>query len=461
MSDALAGAHWAPDLTRGSGPIYLRIVDELARARAAGILRPGDRLPAQRELARRLEIDLTTVTRAFTEARRRHLIDAAAGRGSFVTSRGEEEPILDLRMNIPPAPEGLSLPQLIRGGIDGLLRRSSAEALLSYHPGPGSPAERGAASLWLERSAGERLSEERVGVGAGAQALLSAVTACEAEPGDTVLADRLAYPGFIDISRALRLRLVGVEADADGMRSDHLERLARDHEARLVYLNPTLHNPTVLVMSEGRRREITEVSRRAGLTILEDDPYSPLLGEKAPKSFLALAPDRTYHVATLAKCISPFLRTAFLAAPTSEHLDKAARALRGFTLMAPPLMTSLAAEWVRSGVAGEIVSGVRKEVGRRQALVTDLLPGSGARETAAFHVWMNLPKGLKSASVIEAARARGLAVSDAVDFSITESAPQAIRIALGAVESHDKLADALERLAPMLQPPTAIQSAFV
>ncbi len=90
---------WLSPLEEGPRPIYLKIADALAAARSSGRLQPGDRLPPQRELARFLGVDLTTVTRAFTEARRRNLIDATAGRGTFVTPGEPEEPILDLGMN--------------------------------------------------------------------------------------------------------------------------------------------------------------------------------------------------------------------------------------------------------------------------------------------------------------------------------------------------------------------------
>ncbi|TIV91573.1 MAG: GntR family transcriptional regulator, partial [Mesorhizobium sp.] len=55
---------WLSRLGEGPQPIYLRIVDALAAARSSGRLQPGDRLPPQRELARFLGVDLTTVTRA-------------------------------------------------------------------------------------------------------------------------------------------------------------------------------------------------------------------------------------------------------------------------------------------------------------------------------------------------------------------------------------------------------------
>ncbi|GGE03625.1 putative HTH-type transcriptional regulator [Aureimonas endophytica] len=445
----------------GTGPIYQQIVEAMVEARAAGVLRPGDRLPPQRVLAERLGVDLTTVTRALSEARRRHLVDAAAGRGTFVSARGMEEPILDLGMNIPPSPAGLALPALIRSGIDALLKRSSAEALLSYHPGPGSPAERAAAALWLEPAAGGRIASDRIAVGAGAQSLLGAALATLVREGEAVLADDLTYPGIIGLARTLRLRLASVEADAEGLLPDRLEASAVRHGARLLYLNPTLHNPTTLVMPEARRRDLVAVARRIGLTILEDDPYRALLGEGAPASFLALAPELTFHVATLSKSLSPFLRTAFLAAPNGEALTEIAGNLRSLTLMAPPLMTSLAADWIRSGTAAEIVAGVRVEVAARHALARRLLPDHVKMHPAGLHAWLELKGGRRTADVVEAARSRGLAVSPAIDFAIGGQAPDAIRIALGAVENRDKLTDALTRLAAMIREPEARRAALV
>lgn len=431
----------------------MRIVDALAEARANGVFQPGDRLPAQRDLAQRLGVDLTTVTRAFTEARHRNLIDAATGRGSFVTSGGPDEPVLDLSMNIPPPPQGINLPALIRSGIDGLLRRSNAEGLLAYHPGPGSPAERAAGTLWLEK-VGPRLPIDRIAVGTGAQSLLAAVMSAMTCDREAVLADRLTYPGFIALAQAMNRQLAGVGADEHGMHPDLLEKAARRHGARLVYLNPVLHNPTTLIMPEHRRRDLIGVARRAGLIFIEDDPYSPLL-DSAPPPFFALAPDMTIHVATLAKSISPFLRTAFLAMPDARRLDDVARHLRSLTLMAPPLMSGLAAEWIRSGAAEEIADGVRREAEARQALARSILTLAPGR-APGFHIWMPLEAGHSAAAIVGKAQRRGLALRGAGEFATDgKNIPEAVRVALGAVQDRRKLSEALRSLAVVLAEPEA------
>lgn len=434
-------------LQPGARPVYLKIADALAEARVDGRLQPGDRLPPQRELARLLGVDLTTVTRAFAEARRRNLIDATAGRGTFITPGEPEEPILDLSMNIPPAPAGFSLPNLIRTGIEGLLKRSSAEALLSYHPGPGSPAERAAGSAWLSAK-GERLPVERIAVGSGAQALLAAILLSQTREGDTVLTDALTYPGLIALTGAAGRGLAGVGRDDDGMRPDYLEAVARREGARILYLNATLHNPTTLVMPEGRRRDIAAVAHKLGLIIVEDDPYSPLMAD-CPPTFLNLAPERTIHVATLAKCISPFLRTAFLAAPDAATTERIAAAIRGTTMMAPPLMTGLACEWLRSGLAGEITDAVRVEARARQDLAREILPGPNPPETS-LHLWYPLDGRLRSSEFVDLARRRGLALSPGEEFSVAPGGANGLRLALGAASSRARLEEGLRSLASIL-----------
>lgn len=77
---------WLPDLHSGGGPAYLQIAEAIQQAIGAGSLREGDRLPPQRTLAQSLGVDLTTVTRAYAEARRRNLLDAVTGRGSFIAA---------------------------------------------------------------------------------------------------------------------------------------------------------------------------------------------------------------------------------------------------------------------------------------------------------------------------------------------------------------------------------------
>lgn len=71
---------WTPTISELSGPRYQRIVEAMEADIAAGRLVRGQQLPTQRALAKALGIDLTTVTRAYTEARRRGIMEARSAR---------------------------------------------------------------------------------------------------------------------------------------------------------------------------------------------------------------------------------------------------------------------------------------------------------------------------------------------------------------------------------------------
>src|SRR3569833_4112749 len=76
---------WTPTISELSGPRYQRIVEAMEADFAAGRLVRGQQLPTQRALAKALDVDLTTVPRAYTEARRRGIMEARVGQGSFVS----------------------------------------------------------------------------------------------------------------------------------------------------------------------------------------------------------------------------------------------------------------------------------------------------------------------------------------------------------------------------------------
>lgn len=440
---------WIGRLDPAAGPRYLQIVAQLEQAVTKGLLRPGDRLPPQRKLADHLAVDLTTVTRAFGEARERGLIDAVTGRGSFISVRQEQEgPALDLSMTIPPAPKGLRLGELMQRGIAEILARSDADQLMNYHGGAGSLAERAAGAAWLAPLMGV-LAPQRIAVVPGAQTGLNALLSLLARPGDTVLTEPLTYPGLIGAARQHGLTMAPVASDADGPLPDALDEAAIRYGARLFALTPTLQNPTCITISEQRRRELVAVARRRDLVLIEDDPYSLLAGD-APPPLAALAPERTWHIATLSKVLTPGLRTAFIVMPEGADDAPFLDALRATALMPAPLMTALATHWIRIGVAKDLLEGVRREAAERQVLARGILPETMQGHPYALHVWQPLPAHWERSRLIERARTAGLGVMAADAFSTGGQAPDAIRIALGAIPERARLAEALRLLAELI-----------
>src|SRR6202012_807835 len=105
-------ADWTPDLSTSDKPRYLAIADAIADDVSAGRLAVGDRLPPQRKLAKRLDVDFTTVARGYVEAQKRGLLGSKVGKGPFGRDkpkprRSQAPPPrpVDLSMNLPPEPD--------------------------------------------------------------------------------------------------------------------------------------------------------------------------------------------------------------------------------------------------------------------------------------------------------------------------------------------------------------------
>src|ERR1700682_6841409 len=87
-------------------PLYIQLRDQLRSLVHTGDLRPGDRIPASRELAQVLGVHRTTVANAYAELESEGLIQGHVGRGTFIKHYG------GLKIT-PPAPAAMN-------GHDGL-----------------------------------------------------------------------------------------------------------------------------------------------------------------------------------------------------------------------------------------------------------------------------------------------------------------------------------------------------
>jgi DNA-binding transcriptional MocR family regulator len=440
---------WLPRLAGNKGPRFLQIADALQAAVADGSLQPGDRLPPQRQLAARLDVDLTTVTRAYDEARRRKLLEGRGARGTYVAApKVELSAILDLSMNTPPPPDGVDFGDMLKQGLSQVLMRADNALLMTYHLGGGSDADRKAGATWLEPMFGH-LDSRQVVVCPGAQAAIAALILALTAPGDVILAEPANYPGLRAAATQFGRHVIAVEADRHGMVPGMLEEACRQHKPGLVYLNPTLQNPTAVTIPERRRKEIAAIAQRCDVRIVEDDPYW-LLAAAAPPPIAAFAPEHAYYISTLSKCLTPGLRVAFVLVRDPHERERFLVALRSFALMAAPLTAALATQWILDGSAAALMEGVRKEARLRHRMARDILAGRYSGAGDGLHVWLELPAYWNSSQLARAADSEGIAVTPAEAFATGSVAVNAIRISLGSIQDRGRLQAGLQRLSDLL-----------
>jgi DNA-binding transcriptional MocR family regulator len=451
---------WLPTISEGSGPAYRRIVDALSNDIASGRLRRGQQLPTHRALAQSLGLDLTTVTRAYGEARRRGLLDARVGRGTFVsetTTRATVDlphPVkIDLSMNVPPQPIEANLDVRIAQGLASIQKEAGFSTFLNYQRPGGGDEDRDTAANWL-RVRVPKAHADRLVIFPGSQSAIFNVLLSLTSPGDVVLTEALTYPGVRAAAARLGVRLVGVTMDEQGIVPEALGSACRQHKPKAVYLVPTMQNPTTVTLSPARRKAIAEIIRKAGAILIEDDAYGALDPSVSP--IANLIPERTYLAVSLSKCLAPALRVSFVLTPDVAAEQMLRNNLQATAQMASPFLVALVMNWLRSGVADQIVTAIRNEaIGRQQLAAKILRRQSFAAYPKGHHLWLSLPRHWNRGDFIAHVLRDGLAVVGSEAFAVDQNAPHAVRVSLGAARNRTELGTALHLLSAALTTPNA------
>lgn len=452
--------NWLSSLEDRPGPRYRAIVDALEEAIREGDLVAGDRLPPQRKLAERLGLSLGTVTRAYTEARERGLVEATVGRGTFVRAgagAAEEGPparldrdLIDLSLLTAPILETERWPERLGEAISDLIARPDLAGLLGYSAHEGIPRHRRAAAAWIERTGMDTSPREVLLAGSAQHAAVAALSVLT-RPGDTVVSEELTNPGLRDAASWLHLRLHGLRTDAEGLLPNAFEAACRSGRARVLYAMPTHHNPTTRTMGEERRRRIASVAAEHDVAVVEDGVHA-LMHEDAPAPLTAHLPDHGYFLTSHSKTMSPSVRVGYLRAPPDAH-DALARALRATLWMVSPLLAEIVTAWIEDGTADRMLQAKRAEARARQEVAREML-GDFEMNTSAtsHHGWLRLPEGWRAEDFVREARNEGVAVTAPSAFVAGQmTTPRAVRISLAAAATRERLGDGLEVLRALLE----------
>jgi GntR family transcriptional regulator/MocR family aminotransferase len=320
-----------------AGRIYRGVLEAILDRR----LRPGERLPPTRELARRLAVSRNTVGVAYERLIAEGFLVARVGAGTYVSMQRVEagrarraRPGRDLHPrriweSIPPwLTDGGSPPAFdFSVGIPdahmfplATWRQLVARALRNDQMVPGYADTAGHTSLraaiarhvGISRSV--RASADDVVVTHGAQQALDIIGRVLIEPGSAVAVEEPGYPPARLLFQSLGARVVGVPVDAEGLDVD-----AIPEGVRLVYVTPSHQFPLGTPMSLGRRAALLAWAERHDGAIIEDDYDSEFRFEDRPLEPLQSLDrsGRVIYVGSFSKTLLPMLRLGFLVAPLS------------------------------------------------------------------------------------------------------------------------------------------------
>lgn len=441
---------WLPDKTKLTSPVYLSIAELLEQDIRSGKLAGNTKLPPQRELADFLDLNLSTITRAFKICENRGLIYANIGQGTFVSPNAaipslekEENNSIELSVIRPY----YQFNAIITDTVKRIIQRDTAHYLFEFNHSSGSSFHKETARKWL-RTFRVNAEPDHIILTAGTQNALTICFLALFHAGDKVITDTFTYSNFISLAKQLNIQLISATADADGMIPDLLEKQCRVGNIKGIFLMPSCNNPTGIAMSMERKKAIARIIQKYNLILIEDDAYG-FLANQAEPPMQTLIPNRTVYLHSLSKSLSAGLRCAYMVIPESFRkifLDTA----NNVNLRVPLLNAEIVSELIFSGDAEKIIEQKKSQAKERNNIYRKFFPKYISSNVYSFFQWLPLPSVYNGYQFEIQAKDNGIQIFCSDRFLVGKANQTAIRIATCSPDSSEQLEQGLRILHHLL-----------
>lgn len=437
---------WAPDRTRLKAPLYISIAQRMEEDIHSGVLAMGTKLPPQRELADFLDVSLNTVTRAYTTCEKKGLIYAVTGKGTFVNStinsfksiveKVSENTVINLGKTVSPVPNTEKFVQI----VNEISSHSNFEDYMRMAEPFSSPYQLNAAREWLNLF-GLRQDNEIL-ITSGSQNSLILILAGLFEAGDKIVVDQYTYPNFLSLANMLRIVLLPVNSDENGMNVAELKKTLNTNNIKGIYLSPSCSNPQAICMPSARRKDIANLINQYNLILIEDDCYAFLL-ENKPEPIFNMIRQNAIYLTELNRAICPGIKTGFICFDSKfrSRLEQA------------NYNCNLTVDWFYAQIAANAILGniyqrsVKEHINRtkhRNRIYGKYFPVTNIN---SYYQWLELPKGISSIVFESIALNAGIKVYGSERFLTGDSGGRYyLRVSTCGPDSDQELETALSKI---------------
>ena len=428
----------ALDRGRGAEPLRSQLENRLREAIRSGRLRPGERLPSSRELARALGTSRGLVQECYGQLQAEGYLSSRVGSATAVAARASAPPArLAGRVGSPGvaggsggsgglgfAPARARLMADFRSGVPDLASfprgdwmwaqreacRTAPNEALDYGDPRGSPVLREVLAAYLRRVRAAAADPEHLVICTGfAQGLGLALRVLRRAGTRRVAIEDPGYDDAAQVAAWADVEVIRVPVDSGGI---DVGRLAATG-AQAVVLSPAHQWPTGVVLAAARRHALAAWAASTDAIIIEDDYDAEFRYDREPVGALqGLAPDRVIALGTVSKSLAPALRLGWLVCPPA--LTAAIAEEKEYGDRGSPVLDQLAlARLIESGRFDRHLRRMRGVyAARRQALVAALAQHAPAVRltglAAGFHAVAHLPGPAAEKSVVAGAMVRSV-----------------------------------------------------
>ncbi|MFI5433706.1 aminotransferase class I/II-fold pyridoxal phosphate-dependent enzyme [Rhodococcus baikonurensis] len=408
------------------------LADAVGKLIRSGELRPGDRLPTVRELARSADFSVGAIVNAWGRLQEQGFVQTRRRGGTVVLPPRDTVPErgipdwrgVDLAQNAPDLALQPSLSEALLSSLDAETLNVFGRELMTER------LRDAVAQSWPFEP------EAWATAGGGTEALLLAVEAA-APPGTIVAVDEPLGPGVLDTLRDLGLEAIGVAADCHGPRPDALEAALIAGATAFVF-QPGAPFAVDHEVSNERIDELAEVlARHPKVWVVEDDSIGPLEPVQPP-SLGGRHPHRVVRIRSYCKAYGIDVRTSVLGG-SRELIERAMKVRSHGVGSNSRILQNTLAHLITSADAEQAVSTAHERyVARRTALLKALID-RGIEAFAGPHslvVWVGVSD--ETASLVALAR-QGISVGAGSRSFVRAPAQQLLRLSATQLPDDDGL----------------------
>lgn len=447
---------WKPIIDKNAKPLYLTLAIQLEKAILDGTLVPGTKLPPQRELADFLDINLSTISKAFKVCELKGLLSATIGRGTFVSFSALSNPYLLTEQKQKNIIEmGATFPNFnsyepLKSQLVAIANESTYTKLFGYSRLNDMVWQKDAAVKLIQKC-GYQTSINHILFSNGGQNAITSILLGLCQHGDKIGTDPHTYPGIKTAASMLGIQLIPIHQKDNEMDAEALIDFCKNEKLKGIYVIPDYQNPTTHQMSLNQRKNLAQVARQYDIIIIEDATYHLLCKNPLPP-IATFAPNHTIYIHSLSKIIAPGLRLAYLAVP-EQFKQRLNSALYNMNISVSPLLTELASRIILSNQINTIIESHQNQTIKRNNLVNQYLSKYDCLgDSTCIFRWLKLPPHISGTEFESLAFRQRVQVYSAERFVVGNTPPEnAIRFSVCTPTSFEELEAGLKILQKLLK----------
>ena len=325
-------------------PKYERIYKAFLDGLKEGVLKPGERLPSTRELAKTYRCHRLTVMNALQSLVAEGWLESQEKSHYFVSQKTPITSPVGLRKTKKKKPQfHLTKPSysLVQerarhkiefwGGqpdmrlfpldefrlvLSEALRRVKPQ-LLNYGSMDGLDVFKVQVEEYFRRT--RFLTDKKYLITNGSQEGVQLIAQALLQPGDRVVVEAKGYTPVWKLLENLGLVLVPVSVDEEGLDTTELEKIITQKKIKMIYVTPHHQYPTTVTLSPRRRQHLIQLAETHHVPILEDDYDHEFHYLSPPQTPLAAQSDYAIYIASFSKIVFPGSRLGVIACHESLH----------------------------------------------------------------------------------------------------------------------------------------------